>query len=104
MLPSSSINIFQYLLVQRSAPEYANEHLAGIPDFGSNNRAHANKRNVAVVFHIPKEALKACLLPKKMRPFISKHGKEATKVSVSGGLPSGEASESNEATTKKKGD
>ena len=32
MLPSSSINIFQYLLVQRSAPEYANEHLAGIPD------------------------------------------------------------------------
>jgi DNA-dependent RNA polymerase auxiliary subunit epsilon len=35
---------------------------------GSNTRAHVNKRNVAVVFHIPKEALKACLLPKRRDP------------------------------------
>jgi hypothetical protein len=31
ILSTSSINIFQYLFVQRSALEYANEHLACIP-------------------------------------------------------------------------
>jgi hypothetical protein len=54
------------------------------------------------------EALKACLLPKETRYFICDHGrikavkKEATNVSVLEGLPSGEASESNEVITKKK--
>jgi hypothetical protein len=55
-----------------------------------------------------KEALKACLLPKETCYFISEYGKAktvkkgATSMPVSEGLPSGEASESNEATTKKK--
>jgi hypothetical protein len=54
-----------------------------------------------------KEALEACLLP-KTRYFIFEHSKtktekkEATKVSVSEGVPSEEASESNEVTIKKK--
>jgi hypothetical protein len=76
---------------------------------GSNTRAHANKRNAIAVFHMSKETLKACLLPKKARYYISEQGKTKTvkkqpNMSVSGGLPSGEAPESNEATTKEKGE
>ena len=72
------------------------------------HQTHSNKRNTIAVFHLLKEALQACLLSKKTRYFIFEHSKrktekkEATKVSVSEGSPSGEASESNEATIKKK--
>ena len=54
-----------------------------------------------------KEALKACLLPKKTRYFVYEHRetktikKEATNVLISEGLLSGEACESNKVTTKK---
>ena len=56
-----------------------------------------------------KETSKACLLSKETRYFISEHSKKkknvkkgATNVSVSEGLPSGEASKSNKVATKKK--
>ena len=55
-----------------------------------------------------KEALKACLLPKETRYFISEHGKTktvkkgATNMAVLEGLPSGGSSESNEVVTEKK--
>jgi hypothetical protein len=45
---------------------------------GSNTRAHANKRNATAVFHMSKEALKACLLPKEMRYFIAEHRETKT--------------------------
>ena len=45
---------------------------------GSNTRAHVNKRNATVVFHMSKEALKACLLPKKTHYFIFEHTKTKT--------------------------
>jgi hypothetical protein len=54
------------------------------------------------------EALKACLLPKLSCYFICEHGKiktvkkETSNMSVLEGLPSGEASESNKVTTKKR--
>jgi hypothetical protein len=38
---------------------------------GSNTRAHANKRHANAVFHMSKEALKACL-------FISEYSKTKT--------------------------
>ena len=45
---------------------------------GSNTRAHVNKRNSTVVFHMSKKALKACLLPKKTHYFIFEHTKTKT--------------------------
>ena len=73
MSSTSSINIFQYLFVQRNAPEYVNELLANILDCSRNgirrlgyskfaihhtnwikHRTHVNKRDATAVFHIPK--------------------------------------------------
>ncbi|KAG1098326.1 hypothetical protein G6F61_011361 [Rhizopus arrhizus] len=87
MSSSSSISTSHYLFVQRSAPEYANGPLVNVQfavemEFDT----HVNKRNAATVPYMPEEALKACLLLKEMRYFICDHE----------GLPSGEASESNE--------
>ncbi|KAG1048905.1 hypothetical protein G6F43_008736 [Rhizopus delemar] len=91
MLPSSPINIFQYLFVQTSAPGYTMSiwltfWFADEMKFGAwhsniaihhanwiKRQAHVNKRNDITVSYMPKEALKAYLFPKEMRYFISEH-------------------------------
>ncbi|EIE84366.1 hypothetical protein RO3G_09076 [Rhizopus delemar RA 99-880] len=85
----------QYLFVQRSAPDYANEPLdniqttwnltLGIPilllimSVGSNTRTYVNKIHTTAVSHMSKEALKACLLPKETCCFISEYDKTKTE-------------------------
>jgi hypothetical protein len=119
-MPSSSyIDTSHYLYVQRNAPEYSTEPSANIQFADETEldtwyanwikrRTHINKRNATAISHVSEEVLKACLLPKESRYFICDHSrtktvkKEATNVSVSEGLPSGEASESYEVATKRK--
>jgi hypothetical protein len=72
------------------------------------HQTYVNKRNAPAISQIPRETLKACLLPKETCYFIWDHGrtkavkKEATSVPISEGLPFGEASEPNEVATKKR--
>jgi hypothetical protein len=38
-------------------------------------QTHVNRGNATAVFHMSKEALKACLLPKETRYFLCEHSK-----------------------------
>lgn len=122
MLSSSSSNIFQYLLFKKALLNlwsifqfvdkmefdawYSNSVI--IMPIGSNIRL-VLMRDMLLLFLYSKEALKACLLPKKTHYFLCVHSKtKRVKKQPMGqyqkACPFNETFESNEAITNKKGE